>query len=105
MRQFGIVNSKLDLSGRRLLDGGTNTVGGSRGEGTKTNPHAENIIRLPVLSSLPANSELPLGAPLFILDQDRIARIVLSVLVGIVLLASGLLMFAGHLLFDFFDLG
>lgn len=104
MRQFGIVNSKLDLSGRRLLDGGTNTVDGSRGEGTQTNPHAENVIRFPA-PSLPANSELPLGAPLFILDQDRIARIVLSVLVGIVLLVSGLLMFAGHLLFDFFDLG
>ena len=49
-RNFGIITSKSELSRRRLLDGGTNTVGGSQGDKYAS----PNAIRFPA-ASLPAN--------------------------------------------------
>jgi hypothetical protein len=58
-----------------------------------------------IVSSLPANSERLAAAPFSLNDQDRIARLVLSVVVGFFILAIGLLIFAGHLVFELVDLG
>ena len=108
-----IITTGVDnLSSRPALGGdggGVNTQAGSRGAGTQTNPHAANVI--PFLprarswrTSASSNSRAS-SHELSILDHDRAALCALSIMIGFTLLAIGLLMFAGSLLFGFFDLG
>jgi hypothetical protein len=87
------------LSSRTAFDGGTNPQSGSHGDRYAS----PNIIRFPA-PSLPANSELPLGAPLLIRD-DICALCAMGIVVICICAAIGLLLFAGSEIFDLFDLG
>lgn len=88
------------VSRRTTLDGGFNTPPGSH---MRDAIHSRKTLPAP---SLPADWELPTpGAPFFILDHDRVVRWALTALAVIVITATVGLMFIGHLLFGFFDLG
>lgn len=98
MRNFGISSPRIVATGE------SNQSAGSRDAGTQYNPHIDNVIRFPALTSKPDNSELLSSAPLSF-DHDRVAGIALTIVLGFVLLAAGLVVFAGDLLFGLFDLG
>jgi hypothetical protein len=91
MRNFGVT--------RPAVTAGVHPLPASRAPDTQ----CDNLIRFPA-PSLPANSELPLGAPLLIRD-DICALCAMGIVVICICAAIGLLLFAGFEVFDLFDLG
>lgn len=103
-RNFRLIQIN-DKSSNRAAHGGDTQPGSHGAHGTQRT----NIMFLPRApfrqTSAPSNSELPLGAPLSFDDHDRVAGIALTFALFILLLFAGLMVFAGDLLFGFFDLG
>jgi hypothetical protein len=107
-------------SRRTAIDGGLNSQSGAR-EGQRTHPYitfskisampsAVNASAANIQKSSPANvSSLPANSraserELSIRERDGAALICMGVLIGFTVLAIGLLLFAGRLIFQLVDL-